>query len=137
MMRRWMVTGMLTLGLLGGLVQPAAADPNNAKFAVSFPASCPGGTVTIVVNFRAEGQWVAAFDANSTSVFVPIALDISGTFTFDGMTEPIDFDVEKPGKAQGIPATVTCTFSGVTFSPFPGATVTFSGMATGFLTPAD
>jgi hypothetical protein len=68
---------------------------------------------------------------------VPTAFDISGTFTFDGVTEPFAFEVEKPGNGQGRPATVTCSFSGVTFSPFPGATVTFSGTATGFLTPAD
>jgi hypothetical protein len=137
MMKRWMATGMLTLGLLVGLVYPAAADPANAKFAVSFPGTCNGDTVTIVVNFRAEGQWVAAFDANSTSVFVPTAFDIDGTFTIDGVTEPIDIDAEKPGNGQGRPATVTCSFEDVTFSPFPGASVTISGTATGFVTPAE
>lgn len=132
-MRRWLVA-VTMLGLTVALVQPAGADPAKIKFSVSFPATCNGTATTIVVNFRAEGSFVAAFDLNSTSVFVPTAFSISGTFTFDGQTEPFTFEDAKPGNASAL-GNVTCTFTDVNASPFPGATVTFSGTATGFFTP--
>lgn len=133
-MRRWLTVATM-LGVVLALAQPAGADPAKTKFSVSFPATCDGTSTTIVINFRAEGDFVAAFDASSTSVFVPTAFSISGTATFNGESEDFTFAASKPGNG-GRPAAVTCSFSDVTASPFPGLTISFGGTATGFFTPA-
>jgi hypothetical protein len=74
-MKRWLAGTALVLGLLGGLLAPAAADPPAPE---AIPVTCDGTTYSIVTN-RGQSLWTPAFVTTSNVVLVPISIDL--TFT--------------------------------------------------------
>src|SRR5215211_945571 len=79
MLRRLCVTLVLGILMMAAFVQGAAADPINAKNALTFTASCNGQDVELVVN--GAGNFTPAHVVGSTAVFIPEVFDLTFTFT--------------------------------------------------------
>jgi hypothetical protein len=131
MLRRLCVA--LTLGILtlAALAQAAAADPINAKNSFTFPATCGGQTVQLVVN--GSGEFTPAHVVGSTAVFIPEAFDVTFEFTLPG--EPTQSETDTSSKPNVHGDLVTCSFD-VTQTFPEGGTVHLFGSVTGFFTPA-
>jgi hypothetical protein len=130
MLRRASIALTVAAIVIGALAGAASADPVNAKTSLTFPASCPGQTVQVVVN--GNGEFSPAHLVGSTAVFVPQAFDITFEFTpTGGLTESETDTASKPNVHGDL---VTCSFD-VT-QTFPFGTLHFFGTATGFFTPA-
>jgi hypothetical protein len=82
MLRRLCVVLVLGILMMAVLAQAAAADPSKAKNSFSFPASCDGQTVQLVVN--GNGEFTPAHVVGSTAVFIPQAFDLTFQFTPQG-----------------------------------------------------
>jgi hypothetical protein len=124
---------VLVLGILAGAawIQGAAADPVGAKESFSFPVTCDGQSVQIVVN--GNGRFGAAHVVGSTAVFVPETLNV--TFQFTPTTGgPTQTETSTESKHNLHGDVVTCSFD-VT-QTMPEGTFRLFGTATGFFTPA-
>ena len=111
----------------------ASADPTNSKNSQFVTAVCGGQQVQVVVN--GNGRFTPAHFLDSTSVFVPTALDITFSFTpTGGTTQTMTQDVAKTGSHAN---EVTCDIPEAlnTFTS-PDGTFTLSGTVTGFITPS-
>src|SRR5690349_15280713 len=95
---------MLRRGLIAALVVAAivvaapvaSADPTNAKNSQFVTAVCGGNQVQVVVN--GNGNFTPAHFLDSTSVFVPTALDVTFSFTpTGGTTQTMTNNVQKTG----------------------------------------
>jgi hypothetical protein len=131
MLRRLCVALTLGILMLAALAQGAAADPINAKNSFTFPATCGGQTVQLVVN--GSGEFTPAHVVGSTAVFIPEAFDVTFEFTLPG--EPTQSETDTSSKPNVHGDLVTCSFD-VTQTFPEGGTVHLFGMVTGFLTPA-
>src|SRR5215212_5113426 len=130
MLRRLCVALTLGILMLAALAQGAAADPINAKNSFSFPATCDGRTVQLVVN--GNGEFTPAHVVGSTAVFIPEAFNVTFEFTLPG--EPTQSETDTSSKHNVHGDLVTCSFD-VT-QTFPEGTFHLFGSATGFFTPA-
>jgi hypothetical protein len=129
MLRRLCVTLVLGILMMAALVQGAAADPINAKNALTFTASCNGQDVELVVN--GAGNFTPAHVVGSTAVFIPEVFDLTFTFTPPGgPTETETFTAAK-GNPKG---NVTCDID--ISETTPEGTFTAVGTVSGFFTPA-
>ena len=108
-----------------------AADPINAKNSFSFPATCDGQTVQLVVN--GNGEFTPAHVVGSTAVFIPEAFNVTFEFTLPG--EPTQSETDTSSKPNVHGDLVTCSFD-VTQTFPEGGTVHLFGTVTGFFTPA-
>ena len=131
MLRRLCVALTLGILMLAALAQGAAADPINAKNSFSFPATCDGQTVQLVVN--GNGEFTPAHVVGSTAVFIPEAFNVTFEFTLPG--EPTQSETDTSSKPNVHGDLVTCSFD-VTQTFPEGGTVHLFGTATGFFTPA-
>jgi hypothetical protein len=130
--------GAVTAGLVALSVGSAGAAPSNPKNAFSFPATCDGQTVMLVIN-NSNGQgsgsqnnttasFAPAHVVGSNQVFHPQVFDnLMFTITFDGMTQ--SFTMNQSINNPKTP--VTCMID-TTQSEGPGATVTLEGTVLGF-----
>src|SRR5262249_44468111 len=111
----------------------ASADPTNSKNSLIVTAVCSGQQVQVVVN--GNGTFTPAHFLDSTSVFVPTALDVTFSFTpTGGTTETMTTNVAKTGSHAN---EITCDIPEAlnTFTN-PGGTFSISGTVTGFVTPS-
>jgi hypothetical protein len=131
MLRRLCVALTFGILMLAALAQGAAADPINAKNSFSFPATCDGQTVQLVVN--GNGEFTPAHVVGSTAVFIPEAFDVTFEFTLPG--EPTQSETDTSSKPNVHGDLVTCSFD-VTQTFPEGGTVHLFGSVTGFFTPA-
>src|SRR5215217_4236320 len=131
MLRRLCVALTLGILMLAALAQGAAADPINAKNSFTFPATCDGQTVQLVVN--GNGEFTPAHVVGSTAVFIPEAFDVTFEFTLPG--EPTQSETDTSSKPNVHGDLVTCSFDVTQTFPEWG-TVHLFGTATGFFTPA-
>jgi hypothetical protein len=131
MLRRLCVALTLGILMLAALAQGAAADPINAKNSFSFPATCDGQTVQLVVN--GNGEFTPAHVVGSTAVFIPEAFDVTFEFTLPG--EPTQSETDTSSKPNVHGDLVSCSFD-VTQTFPEGGTVHLFGTVTGFFTPA-
>ena len=131
MLRRLCVALTLGILMLAALAQGAAADPINAKNSFSFPATCDGRTVQLVVN--GNGEFTPAHVVGSTAVFIPEAFNVTFEFTLPG--EPTQSETDTSSKPNVHGDLVTCSFD-VTQTFPEGGTVHLFGTVTGFFTPA-
>jgi hypothetical protein len=131
MLRRLCVALTLGILMLAALAQGAAADPINAKNSFSFPATCGGQTVQLVVN--GNGEFTPAHLVGSTAVFIPEAFNVTFEFTLPG--EPTQSETDTSSKPNVHGDLVTCSFD-VTQTFPEGGTIHLFGTATGFFTPA-
>jgi hypothetical protein len=131
MLRRLCVALTLGILMLAALAQAAAADPINAKNSFTFPATCGGQTVQLVVN--GSGEFTPAHVVGSTAVFIPEAFDVTFEFTLPG--EPTQSETDTSSKPNVHGDLVTCSFD-VTQTFPEGGTIHLFGSVTGFFTPA-
>ena len=131
MLRRLCVALTLGILMLAALAQGAAADPINAKNSFSFPATCGGQTVQLVVN--GNGEFTPAHVVGSTALFIPEAFNVTFEFTLPG--EPTQSETDTSSKSNVHGDLVTCSFD-VTQTFPEGGTIHLFGTATGFFTPA-
>jgi hypothetical protein len=131
MLRRLCVALTLGILMLAALAQGAAADPSNAKNSFSFPATCGGQTVQLVVN--GNGEFTPAHVVGSTALFIPEAFNVTFEFTLPG--EPTQSETDTSSKPNVHGDLVTCSFD-VTQTFPEGGTIHLFGTATGFFTPA-
>jgi hypothetical protein len=131
MLRRLCVALTLGILMLAALAQGAAADPINAKNSFSFPATCGGQTVQLVVN--GNGEFTPAHVVGSTALFIPEAFNVTFEFTLPG--EPTQSETDTSSKPNVHGDLVTCSFD-VTQTFPEGGTIHLFGTATGFFTPA-
>ena len=131
MLRRLCVALTLGILMLAALAQGAAADPINAKNSFSFPATCDGQTVQLVVN--GNGEFTPAHVVGSTAVFIPEAFNVTFEFILPG--EPTQSETDTSSKPNVHGDLVTCSFD-VTKTFPEGGTVHLFGTVTGFFTPA-
>jgi len=131
MLRRLCVALTLGILMLAALAQGAAADPINAKNSFSFPATCDGQTVQLVVN--GNGEFTPAHVVGSTAVFIPEAFNVTFEFILPG--EPTQSETDTSSKPNVHGDLVTCSFD-VTQTFPEGGTVHLFGTVTGFFTPA-
>jgi hypothetical protein len=117
--------------MLAALAHGAAADPLNAKNSFSFPATCGGQTVQLVVN--GNGEFTPAHVVGSTALFIPEAFNVTFEFTLPG--EPTQSETDTSSKPNVHGDLVTCSFD-VTQTFPEGGTIHLFGTATGFFTPA-
>ena len=126
---------VLTLAAVAAAVAIAApsagADPTGAKNSTLITAVCGGQTVTVSVN--GNGEFTPAHDVGSSSVFVPIAFDVTFTFTPTGGAPEAETDTS--AKAAPISDTVTCDIPLQTLFAGPEGVATIEGAVTGFWTP--
>lgn len=126
-MKRWLAGTALVLGLLGGLLAPAAADPPAPE---AIPVTCDGTTYSIVTN-RGQSLWTPAFVTTSNVVLVPISIDLTFTDVTTGESEHVS-DV----KGAGVnPNAVSCTVDFTTTDPESGHVFTIKGSFTALVTP--
>ena len=104
------------LGTVGAQAAPVKS-PVTAPLKLTCPQ--PLGKVTIVPP-PGMGEWVPGLFVGTHKVLVPYRF----IYTFDGVTETVTKKAPMPA------GSMTCTFGG-TFVDENGATVTFSGSATG------
>ena len=131
MLRRLCVALTLGILMLAALAQGAAADPINAKNSFTFPATCDGQTVQLVVN--GNGEFTPAHVVGSTAVFIPEAFNVTFEFILPG--EPTQSETDTSSKPNVHGDLVTCSFD-VTQTFPEGGTIHLFGSATGFFTPA-
>jgi hypothetical protein len=131
MLRRLCVALTLGILMLAALAHGAAADPLNAKNSFSFPATCGGQTVQLVVN--GNGEFTPAHVVGSTALFIPEAFNVTFEFTLPG--EPTQSETDTSSKPNVHGDLVTCSFD-VTQTFPEGGTIHLFGTATGFFTPA-
>jgi hypothetical protein len=132
MLGRGLIAVVVAATMMVG-VQVASADPTNAKNSQPVTAVCAGQQVQVVVN--GNGKFTPAHFVDSTSVFVPTALDITFSFTpTGGTTQTMTQDVAKTGSHAN---EVTCDIPAAlnTFTS-PEGTFSLSGTVTGFITPS-
>ena len=133
---------MLRRGLIAALVVAAivvaapiaSADPTNSKKSQIVTALCSGQQVQVSVN--GNGTFTPAHFLDSTSVFIPTALDITFSFTpAGGTTQTMTQDVAKTGSHAN---EITCDIPEAlnTFTNPDGSTFSLSGTVTGFITPS-
>jgi hypothetical protein len=130
MLRRLCVVLVLGILMMAVLAQAAAADPSKAKNSFSFPASCDGQTVQLVVN--GNGEFTPAHVVGSTAVFIPQAFDLTFQFTPPGGPTETFTDTASKHNVHG--DLVTCSLDATQTSP--EGTFRVFGTATGFFTPA-
>ena len=109
----------------------AAADPSNAKNSTVIHAVCGAQPVTVVIN--GNGIFSPAHVVDSTSVFIPTALDLTITFTPTGGSPMPDHS--EVSKAAPIQNTTKCSIPLQTLFSGPDGTATIEGNVTGFFTP--
>jgi hypothetical protein len=131
MLRRLCMALTLGILMLAALAQGAAADPINAKNSFTFPATCDGQTVQLVVN--GNGEFTPAHVVGSTALFIPEAFNVTFEFTLPG--EPTQSETDTSSKPNVHGDLVTCSFD-VTQTFPEGGTIHLFGTATGFFTPA-
>jgi hypothetical protein len=115
-------------------VQAASADPSNAKNSTLITAICGGQQVQVVVN--GNGPFTAGHVENSTSVFVPTALDVTFSFTPTGGTTQTFSNMSEKHNQKASDVTCTIPLALNTFTS-PDGTFSISGTATGFFTPSN
>jgi hypothetical protein len=123
---------LLAVAALGAavLTEGAAADPTNAKNSLTIPATCPGGSVQVVVN--GNGEFTPAHVVGSTAVFIPQSFNITFEFTPPG--GPTESETDTSSKSNPHGSLVTCSIDFTQSSDF--GTFHLFGTATGFFTPA-
>jgi hypothetical protein len=128
MPRRLCVALVLGILMMAALVQGAAADPINAKNALTFTAACNGQPVEFVVN--GAGNFTPAHVVGSTTVFVPEVFDLTFTLTPPGGPTETEAFTPAKGNPKG---DVTCDINISETSP--EGTFTAVGTISGFFTP--
>jgi hypothetical protein len=129
---------VLLLGALGFVAAPAWADPTGSKNSLTFPASCNGTTVLLVVN-SANGQgsgaqnnttapFAPAHVVDSNEVFHPTAFDLTFSFTPAGGST-FSFPDTSTMKNAKTPVTCKIDFSQ---TDSQGNTFAIAGTAAGF-----
>jgi hypothetical protein len=104
------------VALAAAFASPAGADPSNAANSTSLEVVCGAETITTVSNGNAI--FARLHDLNSSSVFTPLALDVTLTFTpTDGGQPSVDHAIV--GKN----------------APIPDGSTTIAGALSGFWTP--
>jgi hypothetical protein len=130
MLRRLCVALVLGILMTAAVAQAAAADPSGAKNSLTFPATCDGQTVQVVVN--GSGTFSPAHVVDSTSVFIPQAFDLTFEFTPPGGPTQTDTNTASKHNVHG--DLVTCSLD--TTQTLPDGTLRIVGTVTGFFTPA-
>jgi hypothetical protein len=127
-----LLSSLLAVAALGAavLAEGASADPTNAKNSFTFPATCPGGSVQVVV--IGNGRFTPAHVVGSSAVFIPQSLDITFEFTPPG--GPTESETDTSAKANPHGNLVTCSIDFT--QTFDFGTLHLFGTATGFFTPA-
>lgn len=128
-MKKLLVLASSLLALAATLAPASRADPSQPAKSGRLDLICNGVTVTTVMN--GNGIFSPVHDANSTSVFVPTAFDVTLTFTpASGGTPIVDHAIV--AKAAHVQGTVTCT---IPLQTLLGGSMTIAGTLTGFWTP--
>jgi hypothetical protein len=112
------------------LAQGASADPTNAKNSLTIPATCPSGSVQVVVN--GNGEFTPGHVVGSTAVFIPQAFNITFEFTPTGGTTESETDTASKANPHGNLVTCSIDFT----QSFDFGTFHLFGTVTGFFTPA-
>jgi len=122
------------------IVSAAAADPSGAKNNFTFPATCDGSTVMLVVN-NANGQgkgaqendtaaFAPAHALDSNRVFHPTQFDLTFTMTSGGQTFSFtDTDTKRNAKTP-----TECSIDYSVTDPDTGDTFSLAGNVWGFFT---
>ncbi len=130
---RLLLATTLALAAVAAFSAPrAGADPTNAGGSSAILVVCGAETTWIVMN--GNGIFSPAHDEATPAVLVPVALDVTLTFTFtDGGPPSVDHAIV--GKNAPIQGLVSCRIPLQTLFPAPGVSVTIQGTITGFWTP--
>jgi hypothetical protein len=114
--------------------QTAAADPVNAHRGDVFTVNCGGPDFKVAVN--GNGEFTPAHVIGSSAVFIPMAFDVTFSFTPAGSNQTFT-ETDTSAKSNPHGDLVTChldkaknTFTG------PDGTSSLSGDVIGFFTPA-
>jgi hypothetical protein len=131
-MKRRLLVGISLLVFAAALASPVEADPSNAVNATSTEIACGGETITTVSN--GNGIFAPLHDLSSSSVFIPIALDVTLTFTpINGGQPSVDHAIVD--KNTPIEDAVTCTIPLQPLFSNPDGSMTIEGTLSGFWTP--
>jgi hypothetical protein len=131
-MRRRLLVGISTVALAAAFASPVGADPSNAANSMSMEIVCGAETITTV--FNGNGIFAPLHDLNSSSVFTPVALDVTLTFTPTGGGQP-SVDHAIVGKSAPAEGAVTCTIPLQPLFSNPQGSTTIAGTLSGFWTP--
>src|SRR5262245_60217408 len=85
-MKRRLLVGISLMALAAAFASPVGADPSNAANSTSIEVVCGAETITAVSN--GNGIFAPLHDLSSSSVFIPVALDVTLTFTPTGGGQP-------------------------------------------------
>jgi hypothetical protein len=130
MSRRLLVVACFA-GLAAAFAPTAGADPASGN-ATAITVVC--ATQPIIVVMNGNGIFSPLHDVDSTSVFVPIALDVTLTFTFaTGGPPAVDHAIV--AKNASVQNTVICAIPQQTFLTTPEVSGTITGTIVGFWTP--
>ncbi len=130
MLRRFAALAIAALAVGIFAVGTASADPVRAKNATFVPATCDGQALTFVVN--GNGAFTPAHVVGSTSVFIPVAFDL--TFTFTPVAGAPEVGSETSSKHNTRGAVTVCSINFSETEPGVG-TFSIAGTVTGFFTP--
>jgi hypothetical protein len=126
------LTTLVAAAALGAavFVPAASADPTNAKKSLTFPATCDGTTLQVVVN--GNGAFSPGHVVGSTAVFIPQSFELTFTFTpTGGAPQTNTASAAKPHQHGDL---VTCSVDATLTSD--EGTFRIAGTVTGFFTPA-
>ena len=131
-MKLLLATAVVITSMATAFTSGAEADPGNAAGSSSIIVVCGSEATSIVMN--GNGIFSPAHDAATTAVLVPLALDVTLTFTFtDG--EPPAIDHAIVDKDAPIQDPVSCEIPKQTLLTSPDVSATIQGTITGFWTP--
>jgi hypothetical protein len=128
-MKRWLASSALTLGLVGAMATPAAADPPSSGNP-QIPVTCNGMTYTIAI-IPGRGQFTPALFADSTQLLVPFAFDLTYTDVTTGDSFH-DTSVKGAGTNGNV---VSCTIDVKLTDPETGHPFTIVGTVLALVTP--
>jgi hypothetical protein len=131
-MRLLLTTAVAVAAIAGVLIPSAGADPSNAGGSSSINVVCGSGRTSIVMN--GNGIFTPAHDAATTSMLIPVALDVTLTFSFTAGGPP-SIDHAIVGKNAPTQDPVSCEIPPQTLFTTPYVSATIQGMITGFWTP--
>jgi hypothetical protein len=135
-LRKAVIAGALSVGMVAAAGSMAAADPTGSKNAQLISATCDGQPTQVVVNSAngqgggtqngTQAQFTPAHVIGTNQVFHPTAFDLTFTFNFNGELFTDTNTASRPNQT----GTTTCL---IPTQPLgPGGTI--SGTVTGYFT---
>jgi hypothetical protein len=127
-----MATALAVASITAVCASRAAADPTKAAGSSSLIVVCGSETTSIVTN--GNGIFAPGFEGATTAVLVPVALDVTLTFTLATGGPPL-IDHAIVGKNAPLQEPVSCEIPLQTLPTAPDISATIEGTITGFWTP--